>query len=97
MGSKIGTGAVSLQTATKRRLTTKMPRAANAPTVGVAPATSAPNGSPDGRPGQIRLRLRGIAAGIICFAALGKDATGRLKSSRFRSSLPMLASQVGGL
>jgi hypothetical protein len=46
---------------------------------------------------EIRLRLRGIAAGIICFAALGKDATGRLKSSRFRSSLPMLASQVCGL
>ena len=75
MGSKIGTGAVSLQLATKRRLTTKMPRAANAPTVGVAPATSAPNGFPDGRPGQIRLRLRGIAAGILCFVALGKDTT----------------------
>jgi hypothetical protein len=34
----------------------------------------------------IRLRLREFAAGILCFAALGKDATGRLKSSRFRSS-----------
>jgi hypothetical protein len=35
---------------------------------------------------EIRLRLRGIAAGILCFVALGKDTTGRLKSSRFRSS-----------
>ena len=37
---------------------------------------------------KIRLRLRGIAAGILCFVALGKDATGRLKQKtrRFRSS-----------
>jgi hypothetical protein len=47
MENKIGTRAVSLQTATNRRHTTKMPRATNAPTVGVAPATSAPHDSPD--------------------------------------------------
>jgi hypothetical protein len=27
------------------------------------------------RPGQIRLRLREFAAGILCFVALGKDTT----------------------
>jgi hypothetical protein len=36
---------------------------------------------------ELCLRLRGIAAGILCFVALGKDATGRLKQKtrRFRS------------
>ena len=36
----------------------------------------------------IRLRLREFAAGILCFVALGKDATGRLKQKtrHFRSS-----------
>jgi len=75
MENKIGTRAVSLQTATNRRHTTKMPRTTNAPTVGVAPVTSAPNGSPRCRPVQVRLRLREFAAGILCFVALGKDTT----------------------